>query len=242
MFQLLLILGKGLFLNNFTIISYVDGVDLYDFVEKIPYGFEVYDTNAETINYGSEEEGISLIWKGIDSSFNPYYVANSPLVSPYLYELGQAKISYIVSDSETEVGLSYKVFYENRSWLFAIDPLVVDMVSWTCSEEFGASCSDWPSTSEGDNTFDTCPTSVGGAADENVVEATVSQSEAFPGMSIDVTCQFDPYDAGSEEYIYHYDVGAGGVWTQLYSGNPADGNVHNVITSVILNTQGTQLV
>jgi len=110
--------------------------------------------------------------------------------------------------------------------------------SRTCTDTFGADCSLWPSTSEGDNTFDTCPSSVGGINDEHVNEARVNASMVKPGDSVNVTCTFDPYSTGTEEYIYYYN-GTG--WRQLFAGSGPDGNIHDVSEIVTIdNNVGTQ--
>jgi len=105
---------------------------------------------------------------------------------------------------------------------------------YTCTESFGADCSLWPAASEGDNTFNGCPTSVGNAGDENVQDVWINATLAIPGAKVEVTCQFDPFGTGTEEYIYYYN---GSGWTQLYSGNPDDGNVHNESATVIIHNK-----
>lgn len=100
----------GPFRNDFDI-SNVDSAydDIFNFTEIFSSDFDINDTNAhiiETIN-----DTTYLKWIDIDTDFEPYYIAQTPLVTPYLYYLGN---SWIDSKIET--------FYENRSWLFAIDP------------------------------------------------------------------------------------------------------------------------
>jgi len=111
-----------------------------------------------------------------------------------------------------------------------------DLNSVTCSDEWGFNCGLWPAASEPDNTFDNCPSSVGGAGDEHVNEATVNASVVSLGTTVEISCEFDPYSTGTEEYIYHYD---GSTWTQLYSGNGPSGAVHTVSRTATLNTLGT---
>ncbi len=215
---------QGPFYNNFSIKSYIGEDVIFNLTEIIPYDFFVFENNADIL----EEDGdfIKLKWLNINSSFIPFYRANSPLISPYLYELGRTKIEYNYLNKKS-------LFYENRSWLFAIDPLLIDTNQWTCSNTFGFQCSDWPSDSEGDNTFDTCPNSKGGDGDEYVVEVTLNQTTGLPNSNISVTCRFDPYSNGDEEYVYYYD---GNTWIQLYADSSPSGDVHDVTINLTLNS------
>ncbi len=100
----------GPFRNDFDI-SNVDSryVGEFDLIEVVSSDFEINETNANI--YYSENDTMYLKWFNITSDFEPYYVAQVPLVTPYLYYLGNSWIEY-----------ENRVFYENRSWLFAIDP------------------------------------------------------------------------------------------------------------------------
>ena len=224
---------QGPFINNFTIIPLIKNIKKYDFIEEIPEDFTIYKNNANEII--TKNGATSLIWKDINPNlnFNPYYIANSPLITPYLYELGKAKIKY-----KNIEGVN-SIFYENRSWMFAIDPMKPSLndSSNTCTATWGSDCSLWPSGSENDNTFDSCPNSIGGSSDEHVNEATVNVTIAKGGDSVSFSCEFDPYSSGSEEYMYYYN---GVSWTQVYSGNPSNGNIHTVTRTVTLgNNYGT---
>jgi hypothetical protein len=187
--------------------------------EKLPSSFEIVDTNADRIEVDDERGVQFLFWDNVTSLSDIFYYSQTPLLTPYLYELGRATIDF-----------GSGLFIENRSWLFAIDPLVSGTQT-TCTSTFGADCSAWPATSEGDNTFDTCPTSIGGANDEHVNEVTLSSDIVYVGDSINVTCDFDPFSAGTEEYIYYYNTTD---WTQIYSGNAPDGNVHLVSATILV--------
>ena len=214
----------GPFKNEFYLSTLIENQSV-ELSEKLPLSFEIVDTNADRI----EKDNISniqyLFWENVTSFSNIFYYSQTPLETPYLYELGKASIT---SGSN--------IFFENRSWLFAIDPLLGGSTR-TCSDTFGSDCSLWPATSEGDNTFDTCPTSVGGASDEHVDEVSISSDIVYFGDTINVTCDFDPFSAGTEEYIYYYNTTN---WIQLYSGSAPDGNVHSITQSIqVSNVSGT---
>lgn len=204
---------QGPFLNNFSIATRDLNLAEFNFYEVIPSDFTVYENNADDVLYN--ENNITFIWRNIDDSFNPYYIANSPLITPYLYELGKSWIEY--SDSNS-------LFYENRSWLFAIDPMAPsrDPTQRTCSDTFGNNCNGGGS-GVFDDAFDLCDGSE--VADgtnywEYVGEARVNTTQAFPGDTVLATCEFYA-DCGNnggsadEYYIYYHD---GNSWTQLRAG------------------------
>ncbi|MEC8221049.1 MAG: hypothetical protein VX028_03155, partial [Nanoarchaeota archaeon] len=207
----------GPFRNEFTLTNY-DLNQISELRESIPSTFEITDTNADRVEQSEDKSRKYLIWDNISTHENFFYYSQTPLLTPYLYELGRAQISYGTQD----------YFLENRSWLFAIDPLVQG-TQRSCTDTFGFDCSDWPATSEGDNTFDSCPSSTGGANDEHVDSVIVNSSLVYFGESVEATCTFDPYSAGTEEYIYYYNTTD---WIQLYAGNAPDGNVHQVSATI----------
>ena len=134
---------QGPFYNNFTIIPYIN-VSYYNFTEKIPEDFTIYNHSANKVVKNSS--GIYLKWYNLKGISKIYYEANSPLISPYLYELGKSYIDYNFYNN-------FKRFYENRSWLFAIDP-----AAKVCGFESpcicGSNCAG--GHEPGDGTIDSC--------------------------------------------------------------------------------------
>lgn len=136
----------GPFTNTFEI----DAVDSrydgeYTFREVVSSDFFINETNADEIIIDGDL--MYLNWNNITSKISPYYVAQTPLVTPYLYYLGNAWIEY-----------EGTTFYENRSWLFALDP-----VGQTCTAESPCICGAGCRTGDGsttmfpgDETIDAC--------------------------------------------------------------------------------------
>jgi len=104
---------QGPFENEFTITAHKNVVKVYDFYEELPKNFKIFDTNGAQIIQTNNSQ--ILKWSGVNTNFKPWYRANSPLKSPDLYKLGKSWIEY------RQAGKINK-FYENRSWIFAIDP------------------------------------------------------------------------------------------------------------------------
>lgn len=85
------------------------GQKVFNFTEVLPINFTLYDSgsgNAQSINGETH-----ITWNDIDTQAFVKYIANSPLVSPDLYEIGPAFINYDNS-----------VYEEARPWYLAIDP------------------------------------------------------------------------------------------------------------------------
>lgn len=208
----------GPFTNEFSL--NLGDLSTSNFEERVPSSFDIVESNAQEIE--SQGEYTFLRWFNITSSFTPFYSAQTPLITPYLYSLGKAKLFLDSLDF---------LFVENRSWMFAIDPIVLSDTTFTCSDFWGQDCSLWPASAEPDNTFDTCANSRGNAGDEYVDEVTVSSEYAYPGSEVNVTCSFQPWGTGNEEYIYYYD---GASWIQLYSGNAPSSSFHEVTVSTTI--------
>ncbi|MCG8685777.1 MAG: hypothetical protein MI892_12935, partial [Desulfobacterales bacterium] len=156
-------------------------------------------------------------------------IVSSP-VNGSVYTPGDLPIDFLISSDEDLEFCRFTI----DEWLTNYTMTVVSKSEGTfrtCTDTFGEDCSLWPASSEGDNTFDDCLTSVGGAGDEHVVEASVNVTNALVGSVVNVTCTFDPYDSGTEEYIYYYN---GSSWSQEYFGNPSSGDVHDVSVNVNL--------
>ncbi|MBN2880443.1 hypothetical protein JXM83_00150, partial [Candidatus Woesearchaeota archaeon] len=103
------------FTTEFTLKSYI-GINKFTFTEKIPKEFNITKSNSNEIREDNEYK--YLIWNNIDNSFVPKYTAQTPLLTPYLYNIGAAEITY-----GGVLGIGETKFIENRTWMLAIDPV-----------------------------------------------------------------------------------------------------------------------
>jgi len=95
-----------------------------------------------------------------------------------------------------------------------------DYSSRTCSEVWGFDCGEQP---DEDNTHDDCPT--GTSSYMWVNNIFLNATEITGGDTIKIDCEFDPYDTGTEEYIYiKYPNNS---WSQLYAGQAPSGDLYN---------------
>jgi|GEM_PF-5679801 len=117
--------NRGPFRNEFSISSLEGAASSYSLLEYLPASFLITHTNADDIRLLNES--YVLAWYNITSEIVPYYEAQAPLLSPYLYRLGQAEIAYV--DPTTGEAL---LFTEARPWLFAIDPAALSCSSSPC--------------------------------------------------------------------------------------------------------------
>ncbi|MCH8519458.1 MAG: LamG domain-containing protein, partial [Nanoarchaeota archaeon] len=133
---------EGPFRNEFTITPKNGYSGLYSLTEQFSSDFEIIDTNADEIEtIGSTTY---LTWNNLFLESQVFYEAQTPLVTPYLYFLGNAFITY---------NEGFETFYENRSWQFAIDP-----AARVCGAQSpcicGAACSG--GNEPGSGTIDAC--------------------------------------------------------------------------------------
>jgi hypothetical protein len=119
----------------------------YNFTEVFSSDFKNISTNADIIE--TTNDLTYLTWNDlINTNTNLFYSAQVPLVTPYLYELGK---SFVDFGTET--------FYEDRPWLFAIDPVakVCDFRGGPGDCYCGASCAGGIAESAAnDGTIDSC--------------------------------------------------------------------------------------
>jgi hypothetical protein len=133
---------QGPFSNNFTIIPLFNYHGIYTFTEQFSSDFTDIRGNYD---YNYTKNGTTyLVWKNLHGVSHLTYTAQTPLKSPYLYYLGKSYINY---------NENLNTFYENRSWLFAIDP-----AAKVCGDKSicacGAACSG--GNEPGDGTIDSC--------------------------------------------------------------------------------------
>ncbi len=104
---------RGPFTNEFKITSF-SNLEIKEVVEILPVEFKVINSYGGVVNEMGDIKTITWKYKNESSEFK--YTAQAPFISPYLYELGNARIIY-------KKGLFNRIFVENRTWLFALDPL-----------------------------------------------------------------------------------------------------------------------
>jgi len=121
----------------------------------------------------------------------------------------------------------------------------------TCSGVWGFDCGESSTSNPGgdsDNTFDSCTSqNLGATTYGHVDEVYINGTSLHPGNSLQVTCEFDPYSADDEQYIWYYngtgDSTLDSSWYLMYSGNAPSGTIHNVTATIIANdTLGTHWV
>ncbi len=104
--------------------------------------------------------------------------------------------------------------------------LAIDLTPQTCSGVWGFDCGIGCGTGEpGDNTFDSCDVCNGANTDEHVDNVYLNATTVTPGTTLNVTCEYDPWGTGTEEYIWYYDNQS---WYKLYEGNAPGAAIHSV--------------
>lgn len=119
--------AKGPFRNEFTIVPRDNASENMTFIEILPAKFIITNTSAHEIRYINNS--YALVWHLSPEIFyttNIWYEAQTPLLSPYLYELGASEIYY----TDPLDNISY--FPEARSWLLAIDPAAITCTTSPC--------------------------------------------------------------------------------------------------------------
>ncbi len=123
---------KSPFESRIKITSFIDCKG-FDFTEVLPSNFTVFDSGgAEVLE---DQDYKYLKWQGLTNNSEVSYVANSPLITPYLWELGPSFIEYktiqdiqdtldiqdIYGDQDIQE-IQKNLFYEARPWILAVDP------------------------------------------------------------------------------------------------------------------------
>ena len=117
---------KGPFESLIKLTSFM-ACDSFDFTEVLPSNFTIFDSGgAEVLDDGNYKY---LKWQGLSNNSEVSYVTNSPLITPYLWELGPSFVEYevIPEFQDIQEGQEIRetqknVFYEARPWILAIDP------------------------------------------------------------------------------------------------------------------------
>lgn len=111
---------QGPYHNAFTFNVYND-IENFDLVEVLPPSFIITDAGGGEVTY--TDEAVYIQWNNVDTEAGVYYEAQTPLITPYMFELGNA---YILYKEKPGLFSPTSRFYENRTWLFAIDPVQAD--------------------------------------------------------------------------------------------------------------------
>jgi len=103
---------KGPFVSALHIVS-LGATEEFDVTEVLPINFSILQaTGATIISSGNKT---FLQWDNVNNDSEVSYVANSPLITPDLWELGPAFITYPGGQ-----------FVEARPWYLAVDPIVIE--------------------------------------------------------------------------------------------------------------------
>ncbi len=102
---------KGPFNSSIEIKSYTNAT-VFNFSEVLPINFTINSSGGAIIR--EENDKRILTWNNLRNNSIVSYSAQAPLITPDLYELGQAYIEY-----------GSKIFIEARPWYLAIDPVTI---------------------------------------------------------------------------------------------------------------------
>lgn len=107
----------------------------------------------------------------------------------------------------------------------------------SCDIFWGFDCGSHP---DSDNTLDNCQNQGSDAGYMWVNNVYSSETAVSANSQIQATCEFEPYSSGTEEYMWYFNNVS---WTQIYSGNAANGNIHNVTRTIDVGSQtGTHII
>ncbi|MCP3686335.1 MAG: hypothetical protein GY861_27135 [bacterium] len=102
---------QGAFNSSIQLVSYVD-TDSFDFSEILPIEFTVTESSGAFVTESGNKK--ILTWNDLENNSVITYSVLPPLVTPELYEMGPAQITY-----------NSGVFTELRPWYLAVDPISV---------------------------------------------------------------------------------------------------------------------
>lgn len=192
---------QGPFKNEFNLIPLNDFKNKYSFTEKFSKDFEIIETDATKIEI--QGDFYFLKWENLSDISKAYYIAQTPLKTPYLYYLGESYIDY-----------SNERFYENRSWLFAIDPAARE-----CGFESpcicGAACTG--GNEAGSGTIDACSDGDTSWEFVNDIRVRALNSSYFgTGDLIEICVDFQCDSSGQGDRTTIGYKGPGGVWANSH--------------------------
>jgi hypothetical protein len=102
--------------SSITIISHINSTNAttFNFTEVLPASFEIINRGGAIVTTDNNTNKTLLTWTGLSNNSVVNYSAALPLVTPELYQLGPALVSYGSGVSD--------IFYEARPWYLAVDP------------------------------------------------------------------------------------------------------------------------
>lgn len=100
---------SGPFNSSIRIISYVN-VSTFNLTEQLPIEFKIEDAGGATVT--ETENKKQLLWTNLANNSEISYLAQAPLITPELWELGQAMILSSLGE-----------FIELKPWYLAVDPV-----------------------------------------------------------------------------------------------------------------------
>jgi hypothetical protein len=224
---------EGPFTNTFTIQPLEGYSGEYDFTEQFSSEIIVNETNAD--KQWVEGDTRYLQWVDLSKTSQPYYIAQTPLKTPYLYLLGKSYVDY---------NEGYQRFYENRSWQFAIDP-AAKTCGFTSPCICGSSCNG--GGEPGDGTIDTCTD--GNTQWEFVQDIRVTNLNGTyfgTGDTVQICVDFDCDTSGQGDRVTIGYKGTTAAWANgdVVQEWRCDANsvVTHCVNQVLGNTPGTHFV
>ncbi|MBN1275097.1 DUF2341 domain-containing protein [Candidatus Woesearchaeota archaeon] len=101
---------------SITVVAY-NHTDSFSLKEHVPTSFLISDAGGAVVSENGSRK--TLTWTGLTNGSVASYTASLPLITPTMYDLGEAKITYGNSS-----------FTEGRPWYLAVDP--IEQFTKTC--------------------------------------------------------------------------------------------------------------
>ena len=101
---------QAAFNASITLVSFTNATQ-FTFIEQLPSNFSVIDSGGASV--ATVNETTYLTWTNLGNNSAVNYTASPPNVTPYVWELGPARIDY---DND--------FYLEERPWILAVDPLI----------------------------------------------------------------------------------------------------------------------
>ena len=107
----------GAFTSTINISQFINATNI-TLTETLPINLTVVDSGGAIVT----DNGVSqqLTWNNISTDGVFSYTLQAPLITPNLFSLGQASLTYQTYNDST-----IKIFFEARPWYVAVDPLIL---------------------------------------------------------------------------------------------------------------------